>query len=1275
MMIVPTFCLATLMLAAVTFTGETSHPSNSFYAAGSKVEATFALSGLAAGERRELSVSVVDERDRELDARTVPAVADGQGNWSGTLELPSARMGFYRVRAKAGDVPLAKRGTCPKGTMTYAVVPDPAKRPRLSEEDSFFGIFGNPFGAADLRPWLGTHHEIGGCKPGQPARAFPVYGAVLASRLKTDVAPYLSDPEERKRLPVWPWDLVDTPEGEALYRKALQSLARAVREKPSPDWSGPRIYEIFWEPDLTMKNPEHLVKVARIAREAIRSVDPDGLVAAPTFAGAGSDLMLRRCLDAGLAEQMDVFSIHPYTAYPPDGVNFAGKLRVMRELVRQAKGRDIPMIATESGGFCPGIPARELVQLDGQVVAHLTTLGEGFLFHNAFHGFDYGNDNNTDLDGDYGLTYNLQMPKNRWQPTQVSPRPCAAGLAAASWLLDGKRPTCTIEWLSPSVRGYAYADRRDNCTIALWDWTGSNTTVRLPVGRETVEVADVMGNVSRMKTEKGELALTLSTSPQYVLAPDPAVWGRAAQKRLNWSARKAPKAKDSSPIGIGKISPVWTNGGFALRVELENRSEGDLSGIIEASVADAAAERPFAAGAGTLKNLDIPVRVLMDDPFAARPVEVRVRIGDRTVTSRRLQMNFLVATQVQTGGKDPFAVWNPSVRFPMTMPVKRRPEFHHGPQDLSASAAFGWTGTHLLLDLIVDDDALDQTRDGWMTWAGDSVQVAFARTALEKESGNAYADVMEEAKTETTFAFTKRGPEAYRTVTWNWKGLPTGTHGEGLISRGTTPYDVTVEKLADGRSRLHYRIAFPWEWMRIENPAPGMSLRFAISVNDKDPDANTISAIEAFNLKVPRQFGYLVLGPRTGNVRDFGAKGDGVTLDTAAIQAAVDDVAAAGGGEVVVPRGRYRTGSIYLKSNVDFNVTEGAVVEASRDPADYNPWDVCPQNWRSEAENTSGGHLFLSIMQTNVTLRGCGRIEGSGLYFRTNAYDEARIAAARAKDRTGMGLSNLQAALSWRPGQMLYFVESDGVRLEGLTVRDAPYWSVFLHGCTHVLVSGLNITTRREHPLVYNGDGLAVDCCRHVVVEDCDIRTSDDALTLRASGRRLLHAPPECSDIRVRNCRLSSLQDAIRIGVGEGTVRDVDISGIVISDTRTGINFSSTWFPSAGVSFFNVRIADVTADCSDFLRLHRLRARDSDVDGILFEDIAARARNPSRIWARKGRPFRNVVFRNVRMNQPLEAVNVDGLSIDGGDLRLVEHTSEELVRLNDDIESFRKVLW
>ena len=219
------------------------------------------------------------------------------------------------------------------------------------------------------------------------------------------------------------------------------------------------------------------------------------------------------------------------------------------------------------------------------------------------------------------------------------------------------------------------------------------------------------------------------------------------------------------------------------------------------------------------------------------------------------------------------------------------------------------------------------------------------------------------------------------------------------------------------------------------------------------------------------------------NVRDYGAKGDGAAKDTAAVQRAVDAASAAGGGEVLLPKGTYLCGSVFLKSGVDFHLAEGATLKGSPDPADYNALGVAPQNWGrlGTGDNISGGHLLLCIEQKGVTLRGPGKVDGNVKVF--------------LKMPDGSHPAN-KLKIPWRPAQMVWFVESKNVTIRDIELADAPYWTCFVYGCEDVTVANAYIHTVRQ-PHTYNGDGLDIDSSRRVRVTGCRIFTADDSITLR----------------------------------------------------------------------------------------------------------------------------------------------------------------------------------
>ena len=391
------------------------------------------------------------------------------------------------------------------------------------------------------------------------------------------------------------------------------------------------------------------------------------------------------------------------------------------------------------------------------------------------------------------------------------------------------------------------------------------------------------------------------------------------------------------------------------------------------------------------------------------------------------------------------------------------------------------------------------------------------------------------------------------------------------------------------------------------------------------------------------------------DVRAYGAKGDGVAKDTAAIQKAVDAASAAGGGTVEFEPGTYLTGSIWLKDNVDFHLGPGATLKGSPDPADYCASNCCPQNYASSrrGDNTSGGHLLLGVGVRNVTLRGPGKVDGNS--------------AAFLLDASGKRYPN-NAAIPFRPAQMVWFVDCSDIRISDIELADAPYWSCFVLNCDRVWIRGCYVHTERRRYHTFNGDGIDIDRSRWVTISGCRIDTADDCITLRASAGSRLADPHDCAYVTVSDCNLSTSCNAIRPGVGEGRIHDATISNITISDTRTAFNFVSSYGPkSRGADIYGIRVQNVRVDSTLFLRMHHMYSTEGLFRDIVFDGISGMVREPSRIYAKKTRPFENIAFRNVELPCGFVAFNAD-LRLDGGTFAPAEVPAEERARIEAAIE-------
>ena len=221
--------------------------------------------------------------------------------------------------------------------------------------------------------------------------------------------------------------------------------------------------------------------------------------------------------------------------------------------------------------------------------------------------------------------------------------------------------------------------------------------------------------------------------------------------------------------------------------------------------------------------------------------------------------------------------------------------------------------------------------------------------------------------------------------------------------------------------------------------------------------------------------------------------------------------------------------------------------------------------------------------------------------------------------------------IPWRPSQMVWFVESRNVAIRDIELADSPYWSCFIYGCEDVVVERANIHSVRK-PHTYNGDGLDIDSSRRVRVRDCNISTADDSITLRADGELLMHNG-DCADVEVSNCTFSSDCNAIRLGVGNGHIRDCAFRNIRIVNTRYAVNAVGAWSrPEHGVDISRIRFEDMEIEAKGFCKFYYKMAKGSVFDGISFRHVRGKVREPSIFDDTPERPFRNLRFEDVKLD-------------------------------------------
>jgi hypothetical protein len=260
----------------------------------------------------------------------------------------------------------------------------------------------------------------------------------------------------------------------------------------------------------------------------------------------------------------------------------------------------------------------------------------------------------------------------------------------------------------------------------------------------------------------------------------------------------------------------------------------------------------------------------------------------------------------------------------------------------------------------------------------------------------------------------------------------------------------------------------------------------------------------------------------TISVRDYGAIGDGITLDTIAIQAAIDACSNMGGGRVHLSVGNYLTGTIILKNNVTFYLESGARLLGSTSLADY---PVQAGDGKAFEYDFLDYCLIYAHGANHISLTGEGCVDGRGAAFphgveNYNFEDQA--------------LASSQESFI-RP-TLLHFVDCHDVTITNLTLQHAASWCCNLEKCKEMRIHGVHLLNRANQ----NNDGFDLTLCEDVMISDCHIDSGDDAIALKEGGLRIV----------VTNCIISSRWAAVRIGPeARGTFRDIAVSNCVIYDT------------------------------------------------------------------------------------------------------------------------------
>ena len=370
------------------------------------------------------------------------------------------------------------------------------------------------------------------------------------------------------------------------------------------------------------------------------------------------------------------------------------------------------------------------------------------------------------------------------------------------------------------------------------------------------------------------------------------------------------------------------------------------------------------------------------------------------------------------------------------------------------------------------------------------------------------------------------------------------------------------------------------------------------------------------------------------NVRDYGAKGDGQTLDHEAINRAIDACTQQGGGQVVLPTGTYLCGSIRLKSNVDLHLTPGARILAA--PASMKAYDESEVFGGPEYQD--GGHTYFhnSLIwaegQHNVSITGRGTIDGDGL---------------TKHDTENAG--NVQGGSIGTGDKAIALKLCLNILIRDVTIVRGGHFAIIVTGCDIGTIDNVLIDTNR--------DGIDIDCCKYLTVSNCKVNTpNDDAIVLKSSYA--LKKPVLCEHILITNClvtgyKLGTLVDGtyvpekvnwvcgrIKLGTeSNGGYRNIAISnctcmwssGLAFEEVDQGImeNITVSNISMSHVHHYPIYITTGCRNRGPKERTTVSSARDISISNVVADDCDSLA--GIIVTGMPGAPIRNVSLSNIRL--------------------------------------------
>lgn len=343
----------------------------------------------------------------------------------------------------------------------------------------------------------------------------------------------------------------------------------------------------------------------------------------------------------------------------------------------------------------------------------------------------------------------------------------------------------------------------------------------------------------------------------------------------------------------------------------------------------------------------------------------------------------------------------------------------------------------------------------------------------------------------------------------------------------------------------------------------GETKRVITSIYDLKPDTEYEIVVRGGGqeaaLAVTTDYEFVTL-----NVREFGARGDGIQDDTGFIQAAV--MACPSQGRVLVPEGTYRITSLFLKDGLRLELAKGAVLSAETDRTKFPVFPGLIQSYDEEGEYNLGtwegnplpmfSAIITGVNVKHVVVYGQGIIDGNASYAEDNWWYQAKV-----------------RRIAFRP-RMIFLNHCEDVVIQGIRVQNSPSWNLHPYFSDHLRFIDLTVLNPKDSP---NTDGLDPESCRDVEIVGTYFSLGDDCIALK-SGKIYMGSKYKtpCEDVVVRQCCMRDGHGSITIGSEmAGGVKNLTVKDCLFFNTDRGLR----------------------------IKTRRGRGKDAVIDGILFEHI------------------------------------------------------------------------